>query len=707
MTQVLQGSTIPMLTQVSTKLQYGKQLEALSVDTDHVVNVIDLQTSEKLWNSLDPTSQGTTSLTVNVPSINGNHISRRLNMTGSVSWSISGTTVQPAAPVSGINKGTSPFFWNPLQSTIDTFIMSKAFYRRTFTINNSASTIVENMTPELCDAMASTFDQQKLRDLRMEHLPPCGFYPMAQLCGEFILSQANTEVMTLGGLPPKDLKNGVYAFGSYALNRNTGSYITGISVTYSNAANSISTSTEIIDFLGIPVPVETASTATVYYGDLVQTITVSFNEDLVSSYFYNNYMDDKLVWNRDLPASSFNVKFDIDTGYLQRALKFNSMIYNTAGAQVFLTPSQATISNFKLGYLSYGVPNGLDIQQSYKLLVYQPNIYQSPTNMTYTSSNETWSGSQNYSSLSRIPQYLMIYANINQSNVNQSLIPGNMFPSTLNLPITSLTGTFNSDSGLFTFSLTQRELLERTLKNLSQDRYLHAQIVGENLSLNPLYNASSTTQQYDLNPADSYVYQNVSYWASHSLPTSQVYILKIGDDLRIPSNLCPNKLVNYNLTLNATCDISDSTAPPINTTGGFGPYLLQAYAQLNGAVQLNTYFFTKQIVRITNQTLDIIDINSNVDEYQRAQVDFIEMARDTRNKDLVLNMDMMVGGGFFSSAKNLISKAIGAVPGILKHARHGIDFIKNVTHHPVAHAADLGLKAIGYGGRKQHSVRLL
>lgn len=776
---------------VSHEMVLSDDLRYTRYNTNDVKNLIEVNTQEKAFVRYPASSLDSSSIVWNIPSISGGAVARQLEVEVPIQFSITFVGTSPDIPDVGtlndaaavvanndvlcvLNNGTSPRPFMTEMNCLDQFPLSKLFGNREITINNSATVLQEDLSPAQIDMMVAGGDLRKMRNAGLE--------PFADANSHF-----NTLANTWGGCMPALIYDRAgaqdrsvsqnwgllfVAFANATTAARLGAVYTNFASPWSRSASDVcdtwaarrnrarnivkSEMTVSAGTLGtcpgcgenqvVVLPGNaTGGNQASYPGTAITyTFTITVREQLWSQYFDNEYTYNKFQWNKLMPLSSLNLKFNFNTTYLNEAIlkigdNIADILAQGGGQYSISTPTIPTQSSCFLYLKQCKIPLALLPRESYKITYYAQDKPQTRKRLGADFATKTITGSMQYANLAQIPEYLIISLPIDKTVYRARVVGGlatsspYQLPSTFNLPITNLVLTFNQDTGLATHNLDMYTLQQYTLENLQNNEDLRDLIVGKGVcgvdavsAVVNVINTGSTTgnapnvggikERAIRELSKKYGYglsQGVNY---NGISNSSFYILKLGSQIRLPEGYSPGMIVNYNLEVTATCNLASTS-------------LKRAYADCRSDVQkllalgedafnalvadLEVIHFNKRILTISGDALQ----NLYVHNVQITSPEVLELYNsfmasfNKLSKDEVFDSRMMIGGGLFSRLRDKASSALAwlkpRVESALKTGREVVDVAKNVlgqdsSLRKYADMVDSGLSSIGYGN--PHSV---
>lgn len=500
-----------------------------------------------------------------------------------------------------------------------------------------------------------------------------------------------------------------------------------------NAPFALSTVARGFNNIQVPVIATTAPAAyqTTYDANsYIVDVTIVVREQMLSNFWYNDYQHDNLIFNQLLPASALTVKYDFNNDYLQNAfLQIGDNVRN----MLVGIPASATIANVaqsciysitkiaiedqtacKLNIFQQKVPVHFQDKNAYKLMFYDQIQSQGSKPMTFSTNNTTmtmagkpneldgvYTATQNYANLSQIPEYIQITLPVNRQNFNAALFnnqvipPTCTLPSILNLPIDRLTLTFGNETSLATYGLDRYQLEKFTIQNLQEFEYGKDIIVGKSVPVIEelkLYSSVVNDGGAPLNEGSAGLAELVAKDSAfgtqqrdHISPSSGIsngsfYLLKIGQQIRLPANMCPSMIVTYNLDITATCD----TSKFLKQSGYYDD--MEAVRQVNQNISalsppptiasLDTQFFVRRIMTLSGQAFGtlyvhnvLISSGEYIDLLNSFKSNFAKLAADDS-----FDTRMMVGGSWFNRVKKAVSWLAPRVKDVANAVSKGADW---------------------------------
>lgn len=627
-------------------------------------------------------------------------------------------------------------------SCLDQFPLSKIFNDRTYQFNNSSVVLKENLTVEQIDAMVACMNIDKMENdglavfadansqfdtlnatfggilLPFAAIQEAGTAYVLQLeDGQFVEpANDNSYNVTLDARVNSNISNTLNKIfdqscfhadkivDNWCLKRNTARNIISSTVTGGSLSNGATWSSDPRSGFGNNlVPVKTSATAgglavSAYY-DETNTILVTFKtvvrEQLVSQYFNHEYAFNEFNWNTLIPLSTLNMKFVFNQEYLsQGVLKMGENI--AAYGTDFQFTQYPTIGNISECYFimkSCKIPIALQTTDSYKCLFYDQIKPQGGVKASV--SGNKISATVTYANLSQVSDYIMPYFRIDRAGyvAAETEKYAYQLPTVFNLPTTNLYITFNSESGLCTYNLDYFELQKMTLQNLQENEKLRELIVGksENMCTKRAlgYGVSSSTNLTSVtgfltNFLNSlYSSSNVNERVKFSgVSNSSFNMLKLGQNLRLPDSYCPGMIINHNITITATCDLSHPLFRQMSDYTGvvLGDFI----ASPNFAAYLEVVHFVKKIFSLSGSALQILyvhDIKLAQSEYLALRAKY-EAAFASKERETIFSSDYMIGGaGIGNRIKHAVTKALPYLAQVPKVARQVADVVGQYAPH--------------------------
>lgn len=765
-----------------------EDLKYTKFNTDTVKNLVEMQTLEKAFVRYPATSLDSSSITWNLPSISGGAMVRQLEVEVPINFTITFRGVAPnfefstAFPIA-VNDptftrtiGSPPRAFMTEMNCLDQAPLSKIFGSREYTINNSSTILKEDFSPEQIDAMIAQADLKKIRNAGLEPFADANshFTSLVSTWGgvlapftfrtEGSITANNTtqtliaavlgveEAVTPGisaALSPyfyaPDCVDATCMADTWAAKRNRARNIvsSSVSIVASTGANpSVDPNIPGCGYNAVPWAGNGEGQAVALYDDTrdwVCTFKIVVREQLWSQFFDHEHAFNRFQWNRMLPTSSLNLKFNINSTYLQQAvLKIGddiASIVAAGGAYTISAPTVGTQNECILYVHQAKIPLALLPRQSYKVLYYAQDRPQGRKAMVPSAATRSFTANMQYANLSQIPEYLMIYLPINktayQANVANSGSSPYQLPSTFNLPITSLVLTFNQDTALATHGLDMYTLQQYTMENLQNLEDLEGLIVGEGKPGCLPVGVSTLIRNGTVGTLAAAADRNGSTLAAaagvlgswkcnkrnyNGISNSSFYLLKLGSQIRLPEGYAPGMIVNYNLEVTATCDLSQvkraygdvrSDVQGLFDTAANFPNNFNALA-----ADLEVIHFNKRIFTLSGDAMQ----NVYVHNVQITSAEFLALRNQfqssfpSMSKDDVFDARMMIGGGMLSRIKD---KAVSALHAIAPRVRSAVEMAKKAVPadsdlRKFVDRTDEALGMIGYGhggiGASAHSV---
>jgi len=759
--------------EIRQSLVLPPELEYTEYSTKNVTNHIEVQTQEKAFVKYTANSSDSSTLTFNLPSISGGAMVRELELEIPIKFSIKFKATAPATPnfatapvvsaatAATLTYGSSPRPFMTELNCLDSFPLSKIFSSREYTINNSSTILKEDFTPEQIDVMASQLDMRKVENAGLCLFADANshFRSLSAETGGLLLPLAYTtsaassipidamndwrqafETNTAGtsSLAMPHLLNPAtkYAVGicnSWQQKRNTARNIVSSSMTVALTGTE-TLSDKIVGYGGNAVIVGHSDAS----GNATQCVryiptekeyffTIVVREQLLSQFFDNEYSYNKFSWNKLLPASSLNLKFTINSKYLQEAvLKIGDNIASMQSSNyVITTPTLGDFNECYLYVKQCKIPLALLPNESYKILYYAQERPQANKDINYQG-NGVWSSEMQYANLSQVPEYLLIYLPIRKTSfigtVPETPTGTSTYnlPSTFNLPITQLQLTFNQDSNLATYGLDMRQLQQFTMENIQNFEGLKDLVVGKSGCINRSPTAGKTSATIVNNTSaqlttaldvSAFIHKQMSaqlgapiandWTKTNGISNSSFYLLKLGTQIRLPEGYSSSMIVNYNLTVKATCDINSPYLRSYGDCLNDIKHIASGPTPQNLKGHMDVVHFNKRILTLSGVTLSNIythNVQITSSEYLALRKNFMDAFRTDRKRE-VFNVNMMIGGGFFSNLKN---EALTALKWLAPKVRTVVDIAnkylpEGTMGKAVASFADTGLRHFGAG----------
>lgn len=786
------------MTEVSLRVNHEMilpdELKYTSYQTNNVKNLIEERTLEKAYNAIDGTSGDSSTLTFNIPSISGGAMHRNIDLEVPVSWDIvyqnydpyalaplaTGSSTPAGSSIWDMGNGSSVRPFLKEINCLDMFPLSKIFSNREYTINNSSTILKEDFSsPEQIDVMVAQLNLMRVEDKNLCPFADANshFRVLAHSCGgilvpencipaggttifNFVIDSMTSSAPTALASPDNRTQLGFVQEvleimkvdkkrcsgwkDSWFASRNTARNIINstVSFTLPSTPAGLTVGTDV-SYCGNLVPLRTNTDATLgnvtavaYVGlnNTTVSFTVTLREQLISQFWDNDYTFNRFSWNKLIPCSSLNIKLNVNKQYLEQGLlKIGD---NTAPTSY----AAYTVTNIKIGapsacklYIKQcKVPLALYPRESYKLMYYAQEKPQASKDVQISGSKFTVE--MQYSNLSQIPEYLLIYLPINKEKYMSSVYSSNtnkspcQLPSTFNIPITDLVITINSDTGLATHGLDAYTLQQYTLQNLQDDERLNALICGKSESAIGEYTATNQIKNSVLIASDDAKLENfVSLgrremskqlgtshpWRYHynGVSNSSFYILKLGSQIRLPDAYSPSCVINFNMTVKCECDLSVD-ANGIFTHKALRPnrdqhqdtQALRDFLLANPSgsfAQLQVVHFNKRIMSLSGDALQNVYIH-NVQITQSEYADLLtkfESNFGLAEKEQLFSTDMMIGGAFMSKLRDKASEILPKLKKAADVGRAAVNLAKSTVgeDNRFVNMADDALRFVGHG----------
>lgn len=757
---------------VAHEMVLSEDLKYTKYNTDSAKNLIEIQTLEKSFVRYSASSLDSSSITWNLPSISGGAITRELEIEIPINFTITFRGVEPDVAIGGLDvnvgqamldivHGTSPRPFMTEMNCLDMFPLSKIFNSREYTINNSSTILKEDFTPEQIDVMIAQGDMTKIHNAGVQPFADANahFSSLADTFGGLIQpiswydsANANNSVSTIiqalgaqdgttagfsSAIAPyvyfPECVDPSYTCDSWAAKRNRARNIVSSSVVITPVTGG-AINVGVAPGCGdnqVPTREGSNGVQVALYDntrDWKCDFTIVVREQLWSQFFDHEYSYNRFQWNRLLPASSLNFKFNINAKYMQEAvLKIGDNITSwlVGGATYNIsTPTIGPTNSCVLYVHQAKVPLALLPRQSYKVLYYAQDRPQAKKGLSANAADETFTASMQYANLSQIPEYLLIYLPVNKVAF-QSTLPAvstslYQLPSVMNLPITGLTLTFNQDTGLGTHGLDMYTLQKYTMENLQNLEALRGLVVGEGCCT---YKAVPNNQEVLNNTGGplttqaalnggivNSINQVLGSWKGgkksyNGISNSSFVMLKLGSQIRLPEGYAPGMIVNYNLEVTTTCDLRNAQlkrayGDMANDVANLKSYVA-ALTSNTIPGELDVVHFNKRIFTLSGDAMQ----NLYVHNVQITSAEFLALRNQfqsnfaTMSKDDVFDSRMMIGGGMFSNIKD---KAVSVLNSIAPRIRQAVELAKKVapegsTARRYVDYADEALGMVGKG----------
>ena len=625
----------------------------------------------------------------------------------------------------------SPYLVSPSNSALDSFIVNKSFSN--IKITNGASDLLEDArTPENIDIMTCLMSQKRMEEW--------GIYPDF-LKGKYTdKSGGDMELKRLSFAPDNESLswNNIYAKGcspKETLNENifwlrnkNGHYInetqnTQFRLSSTNqwtdgrrpyessypAANLYATNTEdpinyinyeqprqrlamggngnnglTYPYLCFPTPVGNENVFYTTQG-VQQKNNYRVFEDLMGDIFATKYQDNADY--RPLPSSQLKFVFTILPQAQLNAL-FKTSNTTISNVSVVIKSMKLNIRTFDWGLLNlapstYYVPF-YKSKRDDQLLLLNPYVAPGPPSPT-----EVKIQTLKYNV---IPEYLLFYASESiQTNKNQN--------QNLNLTrISTLKLAIDNDLGTALFNLSEKELKEMTAKNLGRNlENIHGLFKKQALLCGGVtealyeYAAAETYQNMGRNVFGKFVTEGL-HMADQ--PFLTLYLLKIGEDIRIDNSVIPclNRPTNFNFTLTFETPYSVDANPGTQRLTNF---TCIAFAPSYYIMNPDAGLIKAQEISISEEEFYQMTRNTN-DKINELQIEPSNQVSYTSH-----NPNLMLGSGWFSVIRGALPvlSTIGSLVGRIT-PNSTVGKVAS-TVGTVSDFADSALKKFGLGVRSK------
>lgn len=516
--------------------EYGlRGMNIIRVEADGVTNPSDSQLT----------------FTIDSSKLAGNIMLNRVQMEADVAVTASGTLYGAITPgwtndLRTGNAGEAGFLISPANGALDALFLNKAFSAIELS-NKQVQLVQDSRTPEKIDILA--------RLLCPKHLNEAGIYldntygPLNYKCaGQWqgqTLSDPSTGISVFGrGCSLEDMQKCIF------FKRNTnGQYIVKKSNVFQNSSNVV--------VAGLPIPPEPynlfqrlGGISGQYNWDWVsggatlsnatQTVVYRIKEDLLHDIFVSQYQQNPVYMG--LPTTDLVFTFT-------KSNVINSL-YKTSNQSI--TNITVSIRSLKLNVLTYNY-GLIDMPiKDYFVPFYSEQINQQTVSLSNNQTDVDNGTNDNRIMQTRqynsVPQYFIIYA---QEPTSSSGTKPNLQNALKPCSIKKLRLQIDNETDGPLYNMNIDELKHRTLTNLADDPE-----TVDALFRNEIQHAyESKTFGDGYNSSKNWASVNNWRWASGvSANRSQLdglFVLKIGKDIRLPSDMCvgQDRKVSFTFTI--------------------------------------------------------------------------------------------------------------------------------------------------------------
>jgi hypothetical protein len=653
----------------------------------------------------------------------------RLDMTFTLQFS--GQTWEPRPSAAGppvvYAAGTPPYLWSAHSCGVDMLALNKLINRISFNIQNKQWT-EEDRTPELFDILATQFDQEKMKGYGLNLYETAGLLTLDANVG-----RGNAHPSELGaiGISPS---NGFES--SLPSNKNNmtifekmveAGYITIDNVTFSQTSGPVLTST-YNDYLKAYVPMNGTSIfytvpalpappANVPSGNpLIQTVTFTVHEYLISPSLSNPYTFNKFVKSYYAGSYPVNVTLDFDTSYFEGMFKNLLPVISVNSIAYPITTVSKTITDASLNFMTFD--SSKEIVEPYQRTLYYNLDFQTMNSETASLPNDSLASATAKksrvvtSNLSSLPPFIMGWVATRTYENNATLLAGvedtnsrtsSTLSSIIYHPLQNITIQYGAQTDcMLGVQLTWREIVDLTMSVVHNEEY--RRLIWGSWAVDvqgPLFNS-----QYAGNNLENAITSSIVYdtWWRHSeitngmtffiLPTAKLNFRPI---MQSDMPLIPEFNFGSN---NYKSLVVEMTWKPSNFVAG----VFVSNTVIN--CQPTVILCTKRVRSIpmdgqgalADERIEYDYINNNdelagiVDEFEQRN-----------NASSLVNHELQyVGGGFWG---DVLSKVRDALPGVARAIRgvrdltSGREGLLGRVHDYSSKASDV-LHALGHGKAK-------
>ncbi|RTL06738.1 hypothetical protein EKK58_04350 [Candidatus Dependentiae bacterium] len=422
--------------------------------------------------------------------------------------------------------------------------------------------------------------------------------------------------------------------------------------------------------------------ATYFEQQIQQKTEMKVFEDLMSDILMTRYNRNENY--RPLPSSQLNFTFSISP-LLKNLYKTSNL--NIQSVEVVIKSMHLNVFTFNYGYLNIE-------PTTYYIPYYQEKSDVQPVTLILDDNNDpepTTTAELQTLKYNKMPSYVLLYAS---ENFNNGVL-GSQHQNLNSIEMQRIRLTLNNDHGSALYSMTIKELKDATVKNFGKDFSNFYNIFRSNEG-NLCEGVWEAVEAWSINdfpyqPSASVTnwYMNPNIWNQLTSRMAQtpaqsimdgVYLLKIGEDIRIDPTLCPS----MNTPISMTWDIDFGT---------------NFYADTSLTINFNSValFPAYYIMNPQQGLIKQQDLSISMDEFwMMVKNTNTEIEESKTKQNVYFNTEypnMMFGSGWFS---NIISGVKSALPFV----KTGADAVGKVAQYiplPQAQAIGMASKAISKG----------
>jgi len=276
--------------------------------------------------------------------------------------------------------------------------------------------------------------------------------------------------------------------------------------------------------------------------------------------------------------------------------------------------------------------------------------------------------------------------------VNPNL-PQCALPSNLNLPITGMKITINSEEGQGLFGQDKYQLDKITIKNIQNENYNKRVIVGESHAVNvpEPYQVRGVAGVGGINDASEFNTALIASFGANGLTkgdemyiktpvsTGSFIMLKFGEDVRLPIDMAPGMTTVFNMVVEVECDLSklpvnSGLIDTVELLRNSGPTDLGSGSQAPLA-RLENLFYNRMLLTLSGTTFSTVynhKIQMTPNDY-KVLLNNIKQEFANKDKDDIFDNRILLGGGVFDKISNAVDWLSPKLEKAVKLAKIGKD----------------------------------
>jgi hypothetical protein len=393
--------------------------------------------------------------------------------------------------------GTSPFLWNPSNSTFDGFCLNKLINEIKFSISNKQFTEVDRQNPEMIDMFALQFDQDELKSYGIygeDGIKNSTNHNQNFVNGSDLFRPQEIVGMGeyIGGLIGGGLSTSIQGERSMKLQpwqQNTKGYVKVISNSYALASTPntpLFTNDALDGYEGIAVPVTASGGSTISYTAdadfLLQTVVLEIHEFIISPNLSNPYSKNKNKKVYFAGGYPFNLSLTFNQDYAKSMFKWKA-----SGRQAVsgLTNGTAVINSeswtrAEMRFWTFDSSKPLP-SEPIQTIYYKQQV-ETPAIRKFDPTTTTAKDQVSTSNLAVLPNYVFIYAIARASSNPSWFTERRNNPYCELLPINSVNVRIGTQADtLASMDLYKDELVRHTLLTLGNPEFRNLIASEENV----------------------------------------------------------------------------------------------------------------------------------------------------------------------------------------------------------------------------------